>query len=72
MAEKIWQVERVKFCEHVGEEVLLENQVVLPAEFLPDQPPRVVAHRCSHGIECNMKEQPACALCGTNPDLNPV
>ncbi len=38
MAEKIWQVEKIKYCEHVGHEVEIEDEVVYPAEHLPDQP----------------------------------
>ncbi|MDP1545587.1 MAG: hypothetical protein Q8L87_06155 [Anaerolineales bacterium] len=72
MAEKIWQVEKIKFCERVGEEVSIENEVAYPAEYLPDQPPRILARRCSHALECNMLEKPACNLCGTNPDLDIV
>ncbi|MCL4269320.1 MAG: hypothetical protein KJZ72_07235 [Anaerolineales bacterium] len=72
MAEKVWQIEKVKYCEHVEQEVAIENEVVYPADQLPDQPPRVIAHRCSHALECNMIEKPACSLCGTNPDLNLV
>jgi len=72
MAEKTWHVEKIKHCEHVGHDVAIENQVVYPAEHLPDQPPRVIAHRCSNAIECNMVEKSTCALCGTNPDLDPV
>ncbi len=72
MAEKTWQVEKIKNCEHVGHEVKIEVEVVYPADQLPDQPPRVIAHRCSSAIECNLKEQAACSLCGTNPDVDPV
>jgi hypothetical protein len=72
MAEKTWQVEKIKHCEHVGHEVTIENELIFPAEFLPDTPPHVVAHRCSHATECNMIEHPVCSLCGTNPDINPV
>ncbi|HNK62544.1 MAG TPA: hypothetical protein PKL78_04500 [Anaerolineales bacterium] len=72
MAEKVWQVEKVKYCEHVGQEVEIESQVIYPADILPEQPPRVVAHRCSHSLECNLVEKPSCNLCGTNPDLNLV
>ncbi len=72
MAEKIWKTEKTKYCEHVDQEVEIENEVVYPAEILPDQPPRIIARRCSNAIECNMLEKTACALCGTNPDLDPV
>ena len=72
MAEKIWKIEKVKHCEHVGHEIKIENQVVYPAENLPDQPPRVIARRCSNALECNAVEKAACVLCGTNPNLDPV
>lgn len=72
MAERIWQVEKIKYCEHVGHEIALEDEVVYPAEELPDQPPHVMAHRCSNAVECNMTEKASCVLCGANPDLDPV
>jgi hypothetical protein len=67
MAERTWQVSKIKYCEHVGHEIALENEVVYPAEFLPDQPPRIIARRCSNAIECNMMDPTACEWCGTNP-----
>ena len=73
MAEKTWQIEQIKHCEHVGHEVAIENELVFPADHLPDQPPHIIAHRCSNAIECNMMvEHPVCDLCGTNPDVDPV
>jgi hypothetical protein len=67
MAERIWQVKQIKYCEHVGHEIALENEVIYPAEQLPDQPPRILARRCSNGIECNLMDKAACEWCGTNP-----
>ena len=72
MAERTWQVQKIKYCEHVGHEIAIENEVVYPAEQLPDQPPRILARRCSNALECNMVEKASCALCGTNPDLHLV
>lgn len=72
MAKKVWQVEKTKYCEHVQEVIAIEAEVVYPAEHLPDQAPRILARRCSKGMECNLMDKPACALCGTNPDINPV
>lgn len=72
MAKKIWQVEKTKYCEHVNEEVAIEVEVVYPAEYLPEQAPRILARRCSKAMDCNLMEKPACALCGTNPDIDPV
>ena len=71
MAQKKWQVEKVHYCEHVGQEVALEAELVFPADFLPDQPPHVIAHRCSKAMECNKVEKMVCAYCFTNPDQIP-
>ena len=71
MAQKQWQVEKVHYCEHVEQEVALEVEVVYPAEYLPDQPPHVIAHRCSKALECNGLDKMVCAYCFTNPDLKP-
>ncbi|MCB0117711.1 MAG: hypothetical protein H6634_09490 [Anaerolineales bacterium] len=72
MAKKVWQVEKTKYCEHVQEDIDIETEVVYPADFLPEQAPRILARRCSKALECNSMEHPACSLCGTNPDLDPV
>jgi hypothetical protein len=72
MALRTWQIEKIKYCEHAGHEVALETEVVFPSENLPEQAPRVLAHRCSNALECNLMNKPVCALCGTNPDLDPV
>jgi hypothetical protein len=70
MAERIWEVSKVCFCDHVKQEVALEAEVLHPADFLPD-PPRVLAHRCSQAVQCNQFSQPACIWAGTNPDYDP-
>jgi hypothetical protein len=72
MTLRIWQVEKIKYCEHAGHDIALETEVVLPAEYLPEQAPRVLAHRCSNAPECNMLDKPACVWCGTNPNYEPV
>jgi len=69
MAEKIWKVETSKYCEHVQREIKIEDEVVFPAEMLPDMSPRVLARRCSNALECNLMEKAACELCGTNPQI---
>ena len=71
MAQKKWQISKIRYCEHVGHEIALEVQVVIPPEIFPDQPPRVMAHRCSNAMECNQIDKMTCAWCGTNPDLKP-
>jgi hypothetical protein len=47
MSKKTWEVVKVHYCHHVKEEVGLEAQVVYPADWLPDQPPRIAAQRQS-------------------------
>ncbi|MEW5830574.1 MAG: hypothetical protein AB1846_16915 [Chloroflexota bacterium] len=71
MAELIWEVSKISYCEHAGREVALETRLVYPCEYLPDQPPRVTGHRCSQGMACNQYEKPACVWAGTNPDYDP-
>lgn len=71
MAQRKWQVSKVFYCDHVEHEVALETEVVLPPEYLPDQPPRILARRCSNAIECNSLDKATCAWCGTNPDYRP-
>lgn len=71
MSVKKWEVKKVQFCHHVGKEVGLESHVVHPAEWLPDQPPRVVGHRCSEATSCNLDERASCIWAGTNPSYDP-
>ena len=71
MAKKVWQEIKVHHCVRAGREVTLEAEVVYPAEFLPDTPPRVVSHRCSYGMECNLMDKPTCVWSGTNPLYDP-
>ena len=72
MAQKQWFVSKLCYCEHVGHEIRLETEVVLPSEYLPEQPPRIIARRCSEAIDCNGINKAACAWCGTNPDYRPM
>ena len=62
---------KVRFCDHAECEVALEVQVVYPSEILPDQPPRIIAHRCSQGVACNLNDKPSCVWAGTNPEYDP-
>jgi len=70
VAERKWETSKVCYCEHVMREVALEADVLYPMDFLPD-PPRVLAHRCSHGVECNQFAKAACVWAGTNPNYDP-
>lgn len=71
MAVKTWKVTKVQYCHHIDEEVGLETQVVYPAEWLPYQRPRVLAHRCSEGQACNTEARISCVWAGTNPTHDP-
>jgi hypothetical protein len=72
MAVKTWQTIKIQYCHHVGEEVGLEAEVVYPPEWLPDQPPRVFAHRCSHGLACNLDGRASLHLGRHKPNLRPI
>jgi hypothetical protein len=65
MATKVWESIKVRYCEHAEDEVSLEAQVVYPSEWLPEQPPQVVSHRCSHAFACNLDNRPSCIWAGT-------
>lgn len=71
MSVKVWQPIKVIFCQHVGAEVALEAELIYPSEWLPEQQPRVHAHRCSSGLECNLDGRPGCVWAGTNPVIDP-
>jgi hypothetical protein len=71
MEKPTWKINRIRYCDHAGREVSLEAEVVFPAEYLPETPPRICAHRCSLALECQLFDQPACIWAGSNPDLDP-
>ncbi len=71
MSVKSWQALKVCYCQHVAQEVAFEAEVVYPAEFLPDQPARILAHRCSQGMTCNLDNRSSCIWSGTNPAFDP-
>lgn len=71
MAQVHWKDMKVCICERLGEEVQLQARVVYPAEMLPDSPPRILAHRCSKGLECNQLDRPTCQWAGTVPGFDP-
>jgi hypothetical protein len=71
MAVKVWQTIKVQNCRHAGGNVSLEAEVLLPEEHIPDQSPRIVAHRCSRGVECGLMDEASCVWSGTNPTYDP-
>jgi hypothetical protein len=71
MAFKTLETIKVRYCPHACAEVGLQAQVVYPAEWMPDQPPRVMGHCCSHALLCNQENRSSCVWAGTNPLYDP-
>lgn len=71
MAEKTWEVIKVRYCHHVSQEVGLEAELVYPIDYLPDQEPRVFAHRCTRAFGCNLDGRSSCMWAGSNPVIDP-
>ena len=71
MSTRSWEVIKTSYCHHIGREVALEAELVYPAEWLPVQSPRVLAHRCSQGLGCNLDGRSSCLWAGTNPVIDP-
>ncbi|MGD8759811.1 MAG: hypothetical protein PVJ07_06125 [Anaerolineales bacterium] len=73
MAQVLWHEIERRMCEHVREEASLEAKLAFPAEVLPDQPPRVLAHRCSHEATCQLGDKTACQwaslITGSDPSM---
>ncbi len=72
MATIAWVTDREFECEHIGQRVRIESELVFPADHLPEQPPRRRARRCSHHLECNLRDTPSCVWAGTHPLYNPL
>jgi hypothetical protein len=71
MARNEWRVLKTQHCERIDDVAALEVHLVFPADILPDQAPRVVAHRCSHALRCNQMHAPTCQWAGTLPGYDP-
>jgi hypothetical protein len=71
MAYRQWNTLKVRFCDHVNNNVKLEVEEIYPEEFLPDQPARLHAHRCSLGTACSSMDKAACCWSGSNPGYDP-
>ena len=71
MAVKTWEAVKIRYCDHASAEVALEAEKIYPSDILSDQPARLLAHRCSRGVECSQNNRSACVWAGTNPDYDP-
>jgi len=71
MSHVVWEPIKRARCERFGEVVALEAKLIYPAEFLPNQPPRVLGRRCSKAMDCNQLDRPTCCWAGTLPGYDP-
>jgi hypothetical protein len=71
MAIRTWEELKIRYCEHAASDVCLLAELIYPEEWLPDCQPRVIAHRCSHGMQCNFDGRSNCIWSGTNPMIDP-
>jgi hypothetical protein len=71
MPIEAWEPIKKAHCDRIDEEVALEARVIYPAEFLPDQPGRILAHRCSQSISCSVLDRPTCCWAGSWPGYDP-
>jgi hypothetical protein len=72
MASENWETLKTQYCIHAAKDVSFEAEMIYPSESLPDQPPRVIGHRCSEALVCNLQHPEAsCVWAGTNPEYDP-
>jgi len=71
MSKAEWETLKEIHCDRIDEDVTFDAEVVYPGDMLGYQPPRVIGHRCSHGLMCNQFNKPACRWAGTLPDHDP-
>lgn len=71
MAEVVWETVKVQYCHHVDQKVGLQAETVYAGDLLFDQGGRVLAHRCTHGLACNLDGRSSCIWAGTNPAIDP-
>jgi hypothetical protein len=71
MTSEQWITIKTIYCTQAKQEATLEFLMQYPSEHMPDQPPRVLARRCSISKECVVKENCHCHWTGTNPIYDP-
>jgi hypothetical protein len=72
MDRMTWAPIRRQYCDGMKVDVALEAHLVYPIDLLPDQPARVLGHRCSYGLDCNQRDQPSCCWAGSLPGYDPL
>jgi hypothetical protein len=71
MAVRQWEPIRTIYCERAQQLAALEVEVLYPAEPLPECFKRVVAHRCSLAVDCEVRGVGNCFWTGENPLNDP-
>jgi hypothetical protein len=71
MADEQWITVKTIYCKQSKQEATLEFLVAHSPEHMPDQPPRILARRCSISKECVVKDDCNCHWTGTNPLYDP-
>lgn len=70
MAIERWVTVKTQWCDIVGREVALQERRVYPAEIIADMERfRVLAHRCTADVECNLLGC-NCRWAYTGPDVD--
>lgn len=70
MATEIWVEKDSKWCDLIGQDVVLAEKRVFPAEMMPDVLGyRVAGCRCTAAVDCNLAGIP-CKWAFTNPTLD--
>lgn len=71
MTDRYWEICQMIYCKHIDSQVALEIELIYTAEHLPEQRPRLLVHRCSHGTQCSLSEISACVWAEPNPNFDP-
>ena len=71
MVEKVWEVIKIRYCEHVRQTVALEAEKTYPPEIMGFQSPRLEGHRCSNARACMGPGATGCVWSGGNPLVDP-
>lgn len=71
MAVKRWEQIKTIYCERAQQTAALEVEVIYPADTLPEWSQRVVSHRCSLAVNCEVRGVGNCYWTGENPLNDP-
>jgi|GEM_PF-1782545 len=60
--ERLKETTFTEFCSYAGCEVKVDTTVVLPSNFMPETPPRIIKRSCSSYADCILQDKTACPL----------